>query len=71
MNRVNPKYVLRNWIAEEVIRAARGDEGKPDFAPVAAVLRMLEATFAENPEFERYAALPPDWAAKLSLSCSS
>lgn len=71
MNAVNPKYVLRNWIAEEVIRAARGDEGPRDFAPLAAALTMLETPFAEHPEFERYAALPPDWAAGLSLSCSS
>lgn len=70
----NPQVVLRNWIAEEVIRAARGEgerAGERDFAPLAAVLRMLETPFAEAPEFERYAALPPDWAASLSLSCSS
>lgn len=67
----NPKYVLRNWIAEEAIAAARGDSGERDFGVVAQVLRMLEAPFAESPEFERYAGHPPDWAANLSLSCSS
>ncbi|MDZ7812902.1 MAG: YdiU family protein [Ideonella sp.] len=67
----NPKYVLRNWIAEEVIRAARGDAGPRDFKPLADVLRMLERPYDEAPEFARYAALPPDWAAKLELSCSS
>lgn len=67
----NPKFVLRNWIAEEVIRAARGDAGERDTTPLAQVLALLESPFDEHPGFERYAALPPDWAAGLSLSCSS
>nr|WP_211238074.1 YdiU family protein [Derxia gummosa] len=67
MNAVNPKYVLRNWIAEGAIRAARDG----DFSEIADVLRCLRHPFDEQPEFERYAAPPPDWANGLAVSCSS
>ena len=71
MNQVNPKYVLRNWIAEKVIRAARGDDGVVDFAEIETVRRLLAKPFDEQPEFAAYAALPPEWASGLEVSCSS
>jgi uncharacterized protein YdiU (UPF0061 family) len=71
MNRVNPKYVLRNHLAEVAIRKARGDEGARDFGEVDRLLRLLQRPFDEKPEFESYAAAPPDWAGNLHLSCSS
>ena len=64
---VNPKYILRNWIAESAIRKAK----EKDFSEVAAVLRCLRRPCEEQPEFERFAAPPPDWAAGLAVSCSS
>lgn len=67
MNATNPKYVLRNWIAESAIRAARAR----DYGEVNAVLACLSRPFDEQPEFERFAAPPPDWAEGLSVSCSS
>ncbi|MDB5799828.1 MAG: hypothetical protein JWL63_767 [Rhodocyclales bacterium] len=63
----NPKYILRNWIAETAIRKAR--EG--DYSEVANVLECLRKPFDEQPHFEHYAALPPDWAEGLEVSCSS
>ncbi len=72
MDRVNPKCVLRNHLAETAIRKARGDGGEPrDFSEVERLLRVLSRPFDEQPQFEPYAAAPPDWAANLSLSCSS
>jgi uncharacterized protein YdiU (UPF0061 family) len=71
MNRVNPKYVLRNHLAEVAIRRARGDDGVRDFSEIARLLACLRRPFDEQPQFERYAALPPDWAGNLHLSCSS
>jgi serine/tyrosine/threonine adenylyltransferase len=71
MNRVNPKYVLRNHLAEAAIRKARGDDGPRDFSEVARLLSALEHPFDEQPEHEAYAAEPPDWAQSLHLSCSS
>ncbi|QID19213.1 YdiU family protein [Nitrogeniibacter mangrovi] len=67
MHAVNPKYVLRNWVAESAIRAAQaGDMG--EFHAVHACLRR---PFDEQPEYERFAAPPPDWADGLEVSCSS
>jgi uncharacterized protein YdiU (UPF0061 family) len=72
MNRVNPKYVLRNHLAEVAIRMARGDGGEPaDFSEVERLLRVLSRPYDDQPEFDDYAKAPPDWASGLSLSCSS
>jgi len=67
MNAVNPKYVLRNWVAESAIRAARAG----DYAEMQAVLDCLRHPFDEQPQYERFAAPPPDWADGLEVSCSS
>ena len=67
MRAANPKYVLRNWIAESAIQKAK----EKDFSEVAAVLACLRRPFDEQPEFERFAAAPPDWACGLAVSCSS
>jgi uncharacterized protein YdiU (UPF0061 family) len=72
MNRVNPKFVLRNHLAEVAIRKARGDDGGPrDFAEVERLLSVLRRPFDEHPGHETYAGPPPDWADGLHLSCSS
>jgi uncharacterized protein YdiU (UPF0061 family) len=71
MDRVNPKYVLRNHLAEIAIGKARGDDGERDFGEVRRLLKVLERPFDEQPEFEAYAAEPPEWARTLELSCSS
>ena len=67
MNRANPKYVLRNHLAEQAIREAR--EG--DFAEVQRLLKVLQRPFDEQPEQSAYADFPPDWAQHLEVSCSS
>ena len=83
MNRVNPKYVLRNHLAEIAISKARGSReterltGRPagvddrDFSEIARLLAVLSRPFDEQPQFEAYAALPPDWSKGLEVSCSS
>jgi len=72
MNRVNPKFVLRNHLAEVAIGKARGDGGEPrDFAEVERLLRLLARPYDDQPGFDDYAQAPPDWAGGLSLSCSS
>jgi uncharacterized protein YdiU (UPF0061 family) len=63
----NPKYILRNWMAEAAIRQAK----EKDFSEAARVLQCLQQPYAEQPEFERYAAPPPEWAQRLTVSCSS
>jgi uncharacterized protein YdiU (UPF0061 family) len=71
MNCVNPKYVLRNHLAETAIRKARGDDGPRDFAEVARLHAVLSRPYDDQPEYEAYAAEPPEWAQSLHLSCSS
>jgi uncharacterized protein YdiU (UPF0061 family) len=67
MHAVNPKYVLRNYLAQIAIEKAQNK----DFSEVEKLLKVLEHPFDEQPENERYAALPPDWASELEVSCSS
>jgi serine/tyrosine/threonine adenylyltransferase len=67
MDAVNPKYVLRNYLAQVAIEKAQNK----DFSEVARLLSVLERPFDEQPEHEAYAALPPDWASHLEVSCSS
>jgi len=67
MHAVNPKYVLRNYLAQVAIEKAQNK----DFSEIARLLAVLEKPYDEQPEHEAYAALPPDWAAGLEVSCSS
>ncbi|MCD0504108.1 protein adenylyltransferase SelO [Bordetella petrii] len=67
MDAVNPLYVLRNHLAEQAIRAAKaGDAGEID-----TLLGLLRDPCTERPGYEAYAALPPDWAGGIEVSCSS
>ena len=68
MERVNPKYVLRNWLAETAIRAVE-DEGNA--GPLDRVLRLVQAPFDEHPDDEEFAAPPPESLRDLAVSCSS
>ncbi|WP_283149314.1 protein adenylyltransferase SelO [Silvimonas soli] len=63
----NPKYILRNHLAEIAIRKAQ----QGDFSEMQRLHDCLSQPFAEQPEYADYAAAPPDWAASLSVSCSS
>jgi serine/tyrosine/threonine adenylyltransferase len=67
MNAANPQYVLRNHLAQEAI--ARAEQG--DFAEVRSLHEVLRRPYDEQPGQARYAALPPDWARGIEVSCSS
>ncbi|MDE1184360.1 protein adenylyltransferase SelO [Paraburkholderia sp.] len=67
MNQVNPKFVLRNHLAESAIRKAK----EKDFSEVERLASVLRRPFDEQPENASYAGLPPDWASSLEVSCSS
>lgn len=64
---VNPKYILRNHLAQEAIEKAQ----QKDFSGVNTLLYVISHPFDELPEYERYAEEPPAWAEQLEVSCSS
>jgi uncharacterized protein YdiU (UPF0061 family) len=68
LDRVNPKYVLRNWVAERVIRAV---EDRGDTALLDRVFRLLQAPFDAHPDMADFAAPPPPELCGLEVSCSS
>ncbi|CAF0980320.1 unnamed protein product [Didymodactylos carnosus] len=67
MNKINPKYILRNYLAHTAILKAQKD----DFREVNKLLRLLRRPFDEQPEMEQYSKKSPEWAKKLVISCSS
>ncbi len=68
MNRVNPKYVLRNYLIQIAITQATE---KKDFTEVGRLLDLLRDPFAERPDMEKYTVPPPDWGKRIVVSCSS
>lgn len=71
MNAVNPKYVLRNYMAQLAIDAA--DKG--DYNLIEVFYQMLKKPYDEQPQYEKWFAKRPEWArTKVGcsmLSCSS
>ncbi|HSW12209.1 MAG TPA: YdiU family protein [Solimonas sp.] len=67
MNAVNPKYVLRNHLAQACIEKAEAG----DYSEIGRLMTLLRRPFDEQSEFEAYAAEPPASARHISVSCSS
>jgi uncharacterized protein YdiU (UPF0061 family) len=67
MLKSNPKYILRNHLAELAIEAAK----VKDFSYINRLLTVLERPFDEHPDFESYADFAPAWASQIEISCSS
>jgi uncharacterized protein YdiU (UPF0061 family) len=67
MRAANPKYILRNYLAQQAIALA--EQG--DYSEVNRLLQLLQQPYDEQPERESYAAPPPDWGKHIEVSCSS
>lgn len=68
MNRVNPKYILRNYLAQQAIDQAVEHR---DFSEIDRLRALLADPFQEHPDMDVYAAPPPAWAKRIIVSCSS
>lgn len=68
MKETNPKYILRNYMADIAIQKATRDQ---DYSEIEKLLTLLQHPFDEQPNMSKYAAQPPDWADKIQVSCSS
>jgi uncharacterized protein YdiU (UPF0061 family) len=68
MRRSNPKYILRNYLAQVAIERAMQAQ---DYTEIERLFKLLQDPFAGQPGMERYTEPAPDWARDIQVSCSS
>ena len=67
MNQVNPKFILRNYMAQEAIEAAEVN----DSSKLETLMIVITQPYEELIEHEKFANKSPIWAKDLQISCSS
>jgi uncharacterized protein YdiU (UPF0061 family) len=67
MLKINPKYVLKNYILQEAIDAAY----KGDYSILDNLFKIAQNPYSEHKEFERWSEATPDEFKNKKLSCSS
>lgn len=71
MCKINPKYVLRNYMAQLAIESAE----KEDYSVIDELFTLMKNPYSEQPANEKWYAKRPDWARDKvgcsMLSCSS
>ena len=67
MNLVNPKFILRNHLAQAAIEAAQAD----DFSELTRLATILRKPYDEQLEYDAYAQPPPPELNAIAVSCSS
>ncbi|QOL15041.1 protein adenylyltransferase SelO [Dickeya dianthicola] len=67
MKQANPRYVLRNYLAQQAIEQAE----REDIGLLGRLHQALRQPYADQPDLADLAALPPTWGKHLEISCSS
>lgn len=67
MNRVNPKFVLRNYLAQIAIEKVQ----QKDFSEISRLLTLLHEPYSDQPGMDNYASPPPNSGKHIAVSCSS
>ncbi len=67
MLHANPKFILRNYLAQQAIEQA--EQG--DYQEVSRLATLLQTPYDEHPDLERYAEAAPETARRIAVSCSS
>jgi len=67
MQSINPKYILRNHLAQHAIELAQ----KKNFSEVSRLLKILENPYTHQSVSESYALGPSPELAAIPISCSS
>lgn len=66
MNSINPRYILRNYLAENAIKQAENG----DFTEAKRLLKVLEDPFCDKKEFNLYRKKPSASSCMIGISCS-
>ena len=67
MNNTNPKFILRNYMAQEVIEAAE----ESNYLELETLIKIITNPFEEHKDFQSFAERSPEWAKDIEISCSS
>ena len=67
MDAINPKYILRNHLAQIAIEKAQ----MKDFSEIGVLLKLLESPYDEHEAYNSYAPPPPPDLSAVEVSCSS
>jgi uncharacterized protein YdiU (UPF0061 family) len=67
MKQANPKFVLRNHLAQKAIEMAQQD----DFSEIQRLMAILATPFEDQPQYEDYSKPPPPGENHIEVSCSS
>jgi uncharacterized protein YdiU (UPF0061 family) len=67
MDQANPRYVLRNYLAQEAIQTAE----RGDLSALNLLIEVLQNPYTEDKKYNKFSEIPPEWAKKIEISCSS
>ncbi len=67
MLKINPKFILRNYLAQQAIKEAEVG----NYLPFRRLLHVLQTPYDEHTECEDLSLASPEWAKNLEVSCSS